>query len=84
MSRESRFPHRLNRDATVDSTCKICFATVASVTNEAELANHEAAHVCNRPDLDKFMARSGHPVGLTRRTGTEALHNALTFTATLP
>lgn len=54
MSGEPRFPHRLNRDGTFDSICRVCFATVASVVDEAELAHHEAAHVCSRPDLDKY------------------------------
>jgi hypothetical protein len=38
MSRESRFPHRLNRDGTFDSICRRCFATVASARDEIELA----------------------------------------------
>ena len=59
MSRESRFPHRLNPDRTIDSICRVCFATVASVVDEGELARHEAVHVCIRPiDLDKYTLRS--------------------------
>lgn len=61
MSRESNFPHRLNRDGTIDSICRVCFVTVASVRDEAELAHHEAVHVCIRPiDLvkDTFWSNS--------------------------
>lgn len=39
--------HRPNRDGSFDSICHACFATVASVRNEGELAQHERTHVCN-------------------------------------
>ena len=41
-----RFPHRHNKDGSHDSICISCFATVASVRNEVELAQHEQDHVC--------------------------------------
>lgn len=41
------FPHRLNKDGTHDSICRVCLATVASVGNEDDLAHYEAMHVCN-------------------------------------
>jgi hypothetical protein len=45
------FPHRQNADGSHDSICKVCFATVATVQNEWELASHESAHVCLPLDL---------------------------------
>ena len=36
-----RFPRRHNGDDSHESICISCFATVASVRNEAELAHHE-------------------------------------------
>jgi len=46
-----RFPHRHNRDGSHDSICRSCYATVASVQNEADLAQHEQDHVCDRSCL---------------------------------
>jgi hypothetical protein len=43
-----RFPHRHNRNGSHDSICISCYATVASVQNEADLAQHEQKHVCDR------------------------------------
>jgi hypothetical protein len=48
----SRFPHRHNRDGSYDSICISCYATVASVQNEADLAQLEQDHVCNMVFLD--------------------------------
>ena len=42
-----RYVHRPNQDGSHDSICAACFATVASVRDEAELAQHELTHVCN-------------------------------------
>jgi len=41
------FPHRNNKNGVIDSICSECLLTVASVRVERELAQHEAAHVCN-------------------------------------
>ncbi len=41
------FPHRHNKDGVIESICSECLLTVAAVTVELELAQHEAAHVCN-------------------------------------
>jgi hypothetical protein len=41
------YAHRPNRDGSYDSICTACFATVASVHDEAELTRHEQSHVCN-------------------------------------
>jgi len=45
------FPHRHNPDGTHDSICTVCFATVATVQKEWELASHESAHVCEPMSL---------------------------------
>jgi hypothetical protein len=42
-----RYVHLPNKDGSVDSMCSVCFATVASVRDEAELAQYERTHVCN-------------------------------------
>jgi hypothetical protein len=42
-----RYAHRPNNDGSYDSICTACFATVASVSDEAELMRHEQSHVCN-------------------------------------
>jgi hypothetical protein len=41
-----RFPRRHNGDGSHDSICISCFATVASVRNVTELAQHEQDHAC--------------------------------------
>jgi hypothetical protein len=41
----SRYAHRPNKDGSYDSICFACFATVATVINEGELAQHERTHV---------------------------------------
>jgi len=41
------FAHRVNANGTHDSICRGCFATVASVRDEAELAGHESDHICD-------------------------------------
>jgi hypothetical protein len=42
-----RYAHRPNKDGSYDSICAACFATVATVRDECELAQHERTHVCN-------------------------------------
>jgi hypothetical protein len=51
------FAHRVNRNGTHDSICRGCYATVASTTEEEELAEHESAHVCDRAYLLQLPAR---------------------------
>lgn len=52
-----RFPHRHNRDGSHDSICISCYSTVASVQDEADLAQHEQDHVCDMVFLD-YASRS--------------------------
>jgi len=40
------YVHRPNKDGSYDSICTRCYATVASVRNEAELIMHEGNHTC--------------------------------------
>jgi hypothetical protein len=42
----SQFHHRVNADKTIDSICLRCFLTAATVENEADLHEREAAHQC--------------------------------------
>jgi hypothetical protein len=41
-----QFFYRFNSNGTMDSICSLCFRTVATVANDAELHNFEAAHHC--------------------------------------
>lgn len=41
------FPHRLNAEGSYDAICIQCFRTVASVSQESDLARFENAHVCD-------------------------------------
>jgi len=43
----SEFPHRSNKDGTLDSICPRCFLTIGTSTWEAELEQMEARHVCS-------------------------------------
>ena len=42
----SEFPHRMNKDGTIDSICPRCFVTLGRSTWEADLDRMEAAHLC--------------------------------------
>ena len=42
-----KFAHRSNSDGTVDTICIRCFQTVATVSDEAELAKIEQEHICD-------------------------------------
>ncbi len=48
------FPHRMNKDGTIDSICPSCFSTVGRSTWEADLDRLEAAHVCDPARLASF------------------------------
>lgn len=56
-----RFPHRHNKDGSYDSICISCYATIASVRNEAELAKLEQDHVCEMVFLNPISQPSGVP-----------------------
>jgi hypothetical protein len=46
LSQNREYPHRSNKDGTIDSVCPDCFHKIATSTWEAELECIEAAHVC--------------------------------------
>lgn len=48
------FPHRMNKNGTIDSVCPRCFVTVGCSTWEADLDRMEAAHVCEPSRLNSF------------------------------
>ncbi len=41
------YAHRHNRDGSIDSICKTCFATVARVQDAGTLTEHERTHCCS-------------------------------------
>ena len=49
-----RFPHRFNRDRTIDSICPRCYVTIATSTVEVDLQRMEAAHMCEPERLRYF------------------------------
>lgn len=57
-----RFPHRANQDGEYESICRICFATVATAEDEAELLTWERAHICDAMQL-YYTSWRPHPIG---------------------
>jgi len=53
--RQIDYPHRTNKDGTIDSICPLCFMTVGTSTWESDLARMEAVHVCKGERL-KYLA----------------------------
>ena len=51
----SEFPHRSNKDGTIDSICPYCFITIGTATWEADLEQLEIIHVCNPERLRHFQ-----------------------------
>jgi hypothetical protein len=41
-----QFAHKFNRDGSVDSICPVCFETIATEGNEADLIAPEEIHRC--------------------------------------
>jgi hypothetical protein len=52
------FPHRMNKDGTIDSICPQCFVTIGCSTWEADLDRMEAAHICEPARLASFSGPS--------------------------
>jgi hypothetical protein len=48
-------PHREKFDGSFDTICLLCFATIANVAVESDLAAHEKNHACDRG----FLAERG-------------------------
>jgi len=59
------FPHRRNRDGSVDSICLKCLLTIASSRTEADLAKHDKYHVCNPSALSQAALNRARDTTLT-------------------
>lgn len=55
---EEGFTHRLNKDGTMDSICRQCFATVATEKTENELEPLELDHQCAPWNLERYRHRA--------------------------
>jgi hypothetical protein len=62
----SEFPHRMNKDGTIDSICPHCFVTIGCSTWEADLDRIEAAHLCEPSRLASFSGPGRKPVAAER------------------
>ena len=49
-----KFAHRSNLDGTMDSICRRCIATVATVYDEFELLRYEQQHICDPVLVERF------------------------------
>ena len=47
MAESPKFAHRSNLDRTMDSICRRCIATVATVYDEGALLRYEQQHICD-------------------------------------
>lgn len=70
-----QYPHRRNRDGSVDSICPRCIATIATATRVADLKIFEAAHVCEPWRLDYFAAGAPLITWCATRSATPARLN---------
>jgi hypothetical protein len=52
------FPHRGNKDGTIDSICPRCYMTVGTALNESELGEIEHSHICDPEDCPAIVADS--------------------------
>ena len=51
----AHFPHRRNPNGTFDSICIGCFQTIATKTEEFQLAQQELVHICDESSLGKIL-----------------------------
>lgn len=74
------FAHRHNRNGTVDSICKICFATVATSNWEFALEPRELAHSCDPLALERYRGRNlvkaSELFPIQKQSRTEALRHS--------
>lgn len=56
------FAHRYNRNGTIDSICKSCFATIATSNWEFALEQKELAHSCDPHTLERYHGREARNV----------------------
>ncbi len=59
LSTISGFARRENRDRTMDSICRKCYATVATAYWELDLEIAEHSHVCDPAVLQYWNSRDG-------------------------
>jgi len=65
MAESPKFAHRLNLDRTMDSICRRCIATVATVYDDSELLRYEHQHICDPASVERFqrmMSPSSEPI----------------------
>lgn len=67
-----QYPHRRNRDGSVDSICPRCIATIASSSRESDLRFPEASHICEPWRLAYFQGAAASLITWSSRT---ARHN---------
>jgi hypothetical protein len=66
------FPHRINRDGTIDSICSRCYVTIGTSTTEADLERIEMTHVCEPGRLLSYEEQRERAV--KRSTRSESPH----------
>ena len=49
-----QFLHRLNKDGTIDSICRECFATVVTSVWESNLEVEERKHRCDPSQIERY------------------------------
>ena len=54
MAKSPQFAHRSNLDRTMDSICRRCLATVATVYDKGELLRYEQKHICDPVLVERF------------------------------
>jgi hypothetical protein len=54
MAESPKFAHRSNLDRTMDSICRRCLATVATVYDLRELLRYEQQHVCDPVRVERY------------------------------
>jgi len=55
MTESSKFAHRSNLDGTMDSICRRCTATVATVYDKGELLRYEQKHICDPVLVERYI-----------------------------
>ncbi len=49
-----QYPHRLNRDGSIDAICPRCYATIAECLSESDLIREETNHMCDPARLEYY------------------------------
>lgn len=65
-----KFPHRTNRDGTIDSICPRCFATIGKSHWEIDLERMEADHMCYLMSLASLDEEEGKAPKGPQRIGS--------------